>query len=311
MASRKVIVFGPTGAVGSAAARTAQEHGAKVVLAMRDTSKTIPGLDAEKEKQGGFERVQADLTNPETVRDAITSTGAKTAFFYLAFGAPDGMRSTIEAFKSAGIEQVVFLSSYTVRGKDLKDFEPSDIIPYVHAQVELRLEEIYGSEGFVALRPGAFASNYLVEKAGIEKGDVNVFMPEITVDCIVPEDIGIVGGQVLAKGPPNGERILYLFGPQLIKQIDAVRILAKAMGKDPKLETATKEQATKTFEERKLPPVLVNYFLSHMDKDFSGGLQVWGHPLEKEQLSNVQKYSGKKGTTFEEWAEQKVKTFTS
>lgn len=66
MAARKVIVFGPTGAVGSAAARTAASLGAEVTLAMRDTAKVIPGLDDEKEKNGAFERTQADLTNPDT-----------------------------------------------------------------------------------------------------------------------------------------------------------------------------------------------------------------------------------------------------
>ena len=54
-----VIVFGASGAVGSAAAIEARKRGAKVWLAMRDTSKTIQQLDEEEEK-GGYERVQAD-----------------------------------------------------------------------------------------------------------------------------------------------------------------------------------------------------------------------------------------------------------
>ena len=114
MASRKSNRFlGPRGAVGSAAARTAEELGAKVVLAMRDPEKSIPGIDSEKEKQGSFERVQADLTKPDTVRDAVNTTGAKYAFIYLAHGAPNGMKSTIEALKSAGIHLVVFLEQFS------------------------------------------------------------------------------------------------------------------------------------------------------------------------------------------------------
>src|ERR1700760_1967681 len=124
MAPHKVIVFGPTGAVGSAAARTAQEQGAQVVLAMRDTTKAIRGLDAEKEKQGSFERIYADLTKPDTVGEAVNKTGAKYAFMYVAQGTSDHMKSTIQALKNAGIELVVFLSSFTVRG-ELKAIEPS------------------------------------------------------------------------------------------------------------------------------------------------------------------------------------------
>ena len=113
--SRKVIVFGPTGAVGSATARTAAELGSHVVLAMRNIEKSIPGLDAAAEKQGSFERVQADLTQPDTVRDAVTKTGAKYAFIYLAHGSPDHMKSTIVALKDAGVVEVMFLSSFTIQ----------------------------------------------------------------------------------------------------------------------------------------------------------------------------------------------------
>ncbi|MCJ1302290.1 hypothetical protein MMC08_005093, partial [Hypocenomyce scalaris] len=170
MASRKVIVFGPTGAVGSAAARTAEELGAKVVLAMRDTQKPIPGLDPEKEKQASFERVYADLTKPDTVRDAVNTSRAKYAFIYCTHGTPEHMKSTIEALKSAGIDLVVFLSSFTVQG-DLKAIQPSEVLPYVHAQVEIKLGEIFGADGFVAVRPGSFASNTRQYKAELEKGE--------------------------------------------------------------------------------------------------------------------------------------------
>lgn len=52
MAFTTSIVFGPTGHVGSAAARTAQQGGAKVVLALRDTLRPIPGLTLEQEGRG-------------------------------------------------------------------------------------------------------------------------------------------------------------------------------------------------------------------------------------------------------------------
>ena len=311
MASRKVIVFGPTGAVGSSTARTASELGAKVVLAMRDTAKPIPGLGAEKENQGDFERVHADLTKPDTVRDAVNTTGAKYAFLYYAHGAPNGMKSTIEALKSAGIELVVFLSSFSVRG-DPKAVQPSDIIPYVHAQVEINLNEIFGKDAVVAARPGSFASNTLQYKAGLEKGLVKTFIPEAMVDCIVPEDIGRVCGTVLAKGPQDESKAIYLYGPELISQGDTVKMLAKALGKDPKIETANAESAYKMFvEERGTPPPLAKYMIGQMGKTHTGESQVFGYPVSKEELSNVEKYSGRKATTFGEWVEQNKQKFVS
>ncbi|KAE9372738.1 NAD(P)-binding protein [Stipitochalara longipes BDJ] len=311
MTSRKVIVFGPTGAVGSAAARTAEELGAKVVLAMRNKEKPIPGLEIAKENQGSFERVYADLTKPDTVRDAVNTTKAKYAFIYCAHGTPDHMKSTIESLKLAGIELVVFLSSYTIQG-DPKTIQPSEVIPYVHAQVEINLGEIFGANGFVAARPGSFASNTRQYKAGLEKGEVKIYMPDAKVDCIVPEDIGRVCGTVLAKGPQDEQRAIYLYGPELLSQADSVRILAKVLGKNPKIEIIDEQGAYKMFiEERRMSGPLVKYMVGRMGKDVTEHNQVFGYPVKEEELSNVQKYSGKKATTFEEWVEQNKQTFVS
>jgi len=311
MPSRKVIVFGPTGAVGSAAARTAGELGAKVVLAMRDTGKSIPGLDAEEEKKGSFERIYADLTKPDTVSDAVNKTGAKHAFIYLAHGMPDNMKSTIEALKSAGIDLVVFLSSFTIQG-DLKAIQPSEVIPYVHAQVEINLGEIFGTDGFVAARPGSFASNNVQYKAGLQKGEVKIFAPDAKVDNIVSEDIGRVCGTVLAKGPQDEQRAIYLYGPEVLSQTDSVRILAKVLGKNPKIEIADEQEAYKMFvEERGMPAPIAKYMISRAGKSSDGHNQVFGYTITEEQLSNVQKYSGKKATTFEEWVEQNKQMFLS
>lgn len=144
-----VIVFGPTGNVGAWVARTAREHGAQVILAMRDTKKPIRKLD---ESQGGYERVQADLTQPDSVTKAVKATGAKRAFIYLVHGTQDHMKASIEALKAGGIEFVVFLSSFTVQG-DLKAIKAQDMISFMHASVELVLETVFGKENFVALRP--------------------------------------------------------------------------------------------------------------------------------------------------------------
>ena len=103
IAMSKTIIFGPTGHVGSATARAAQQHGAKVFLAMRNPEKRIPHLSVEQEQAAGFERIQADLTKPDTIRAAVTKTGAKHAFIYTVFSTADNMRSSIEALKSAGI----------------------------------------------------------------------------------------------------------------------------------------------------------------------------------------------------------------
>lgn len=123
-----VIVFGPTGQVGSVAARTAAEHGAKAWLAMRDTNKSVLGLTKDL-KAGGIYRIQTDLQEPETLSQAVKTSGAKCAFIYLVHGASDHLKGTIAAMKAAGIEFVVFLSSFTIlTNHGLRKIASSDLI---------------------------------------------------------------------------------------------------------------------------------------------------------------------------------------
>ena len=81
------------------------------------------------------------------------------------------MRATLQAAKEAGIKFIVFLSSFTIKG-GLRQVNPGARIPYMHAQVELNLEEIYGHQNYVALRAGAFATNTLGWRTGIATGEV-------------------------------------------------------------------------------------------------------------------------------------------
>ncbi|KIW30204.1 uncharacterized protein PV07_05963 [Cladophialophora immunda] len=311
MAAPKVIVFGPSGAVGSATARAAHELGAKVVLAMRDTKKPIPGLDEVKVKDGSFERVQADLHSPDTVRDAVSSTQATRAFIYIAHGSSDNMKSTILALKSAGIDLVVLLSSFTIQGEP-EDVKPSEVIPYIHAQVEITLKEVFGPGGYIAARPGSFASNTIQYKAGFESGLVKIFAPDATVDGIAPEDIGRACGTVLVKGPLDENTAMYLYGPQLISQADCVKTLAKVLGKSPTIETMEREEAYKKFtEERRWPAPLVEYAIKQSEAIDPARSLVFGYPVGAEQLSSVEKYTGQKAMTFEEWAEQHKQMFIS
>jgi hypothetical protein len=220
------------------------------------------------------------------------------------------MKSTIEALKSAGIGLVVFLSSFSVPD-DPKTVQPIDAIPYVHAQVEINLREIFGADGFVAARPGWFASNTLQYKPGFEKGELKIYAPDTKVDCIVPGDIGRVCGTILARGPQDEQRAIYLYGPELLSQRDAIGILAKVLGKNPKVEIIDEQDAYKMFVEQGMPGPYAKYMVSRMGKNNTDHLTVLGFPVREEDLSNVEKYSGRKATTLEEWAEQNKQMFVS
>ncbi|KAJ7260822.1 hypothetical protein C8J57DRAFT_1338029 [Mycena rebaudengoi] len=306
-----VLVFGATGGVGSVCARHAQSLGASVTLAVRDTEKPIPGLSSEQEKAGGYKRVQADLTQPGTVSKAVKQSGAKHAFVYLVFpvpGQPDPNRAAFEALRAAGVEFVVFLSSFSVEMYEpaIDSVPAQEIIPYAHAQAEVALEEIFGKSGYVALRPGGFASNLFREAGMVKAGSVKMPSPDVKFDWIVPEDIGRAGGTILVGGPSStgGEKSILLCGPELISQGDAVKTIGRVLGKEVAVEAVGDEEAVKGMVADGIPEPLAKSLVKILS---DGAMEtVFASNKYKVAVENVRKYAGKV-TTLVEWAtENKV-----
>lgn len=309
MTSPTVIIFGPTGHVGSAAACHAQQLGARVILALRDPLKPIPGLSPDEEKARGFQRVQADLTSPESVKAAVRSTGAKHAFIYFVFGAKDHMRATIEALKDAGIEFVVFLSSIAVQG-NIREIAPASFIAYAHAQVEIGLDEVFGPRGYLAIRPGYFNTNASWWAGMIREGEVKIAYPDARLDWIAPEDIGRVAGTLVVRGigiqategDQESRNSIPLCGPKLVSQRDAVGVFGRAVGKDVKVTELGEEEGVKVMLELGVPEFVAGPLVSGLRASSNGD----GGPIPLEMFEkasgNVLKYAGR-ATSLEEWAE--------
>lgn len=295
-----VIIFGPTGAVGRSAAQEASSRGAKVWLAMRDTSKPIPGLD---ESKGSFSRIQADLTDTASITKAVQESKAKAAFFYLIHGAKDGMKSAVSTMKDAGIEYAVFLSSFTLHPeKELSSYKPEEFIPYLHARVELSLEE--ASLAHTALRPGYFAynlfNNFMDRKS--EPWTVTALDGEKNLgDCIVPSDIGRVGGAVLVNRPSEKEKErIYIYGPKKLDLKEQVDVVKKVTGKEIKMVYQDEDAYKNTLLGKGFPPGIVNYFLK-VTKDGSDADRFPEYDTAK---SNVKDYSGHESTSFDDFVQE-------
>lgn len=296
-APHNVIVFGATGGVGSAAALKAYQEGAKVILAMRDPSKPIPNLTSIS-----VEKVQADLTKPETVQRAVRQSGAKSAFIYTIHGTADGMRSTIEALKEGGIESVVLLSSFTVQG-DIRAIPPTEIVPYLHAKVEISLEDVSGDR-CSAVRPAYFSSNTLQYKDSIKQGEVRLPNPDIEFDWISPEDIGHVVGIILAHG--TEERSVPLVGPERSSLKDVLGLIGHVLGKEIKVTTIGKEQAVEDMKQKGLPEVAAKWYVESVTSQKSF---IWDVPACQDGVANVQKYTHKSPKRLEQWLEENKQRF--
>lgn len=293
-----VIVFGPTGAVGSNVALEASKRGATVWLAMRDTNKTIPGLTSEKD--GKFHRVQADLINPDSVRKAIQESKAKAAFLYVAFG-PNGLKPTLEVMKEAGVEYVVFLSSFTLeKGANIREITPDAFIPYFHATVEIALEDV--GLDHTALRPGSFASNPYKMGMDASKSPAELYVFENgkrMCDNIVPTDIGRVGGAVLVNRPSSASKeAIYLYGPNVITELETLNTVKDLSSKDIKVVQQTSDEWVNRMKSKGVPPPAINYMKKMSEEIESKGDT---NKISPEDQANIKKYSGYEPTTLEEF----------
>ncbi|KAH8884120.1 NAD(P)-binding protein [Thozetella sp. PMI_491] len=309
MTNPVTIVFGPTGNVGSAAALRAHELGSKVILALRDTQKAIPGLSPKQEAEGAFERVQADLTDPKTIEAAVQKTRATNAFIYFAHTTTDHMRSTIEALKMGGITFVVFLGTLAVQG-DRRNISPAEWIPYVHAQVELNLEEVFGPAGYVAIRPAFFASNASFWKTGIVQGSVEVAYPDALVDWISPEDIGKVAGTVLVRGieatkGTDDPNVVFLLGPKLVSLRDGLAIIGKVLGKHIEVVEVGEDEGSEAMVSNGVPAAAVPTIMKALAERAGGGepIGIYAGQAYTDSVENVTRYAGR-ATSLEEWAEK-------
>ncbi|KAH5031140.1 hypothetical protein HBI74_086920 [Parastagonospora nodorum] len=304
-----VIIFGPTGQVGSIAAHAAAEQGAKVWLAMRDTSKKIPSL---AEDSGAFHRVQADLQKPETVLQAVQTSGARRAFIYLVHGAPDHMRAAIEALKAAGISFVVFLSSFTIPTKhELRAIPSAELIPHAHAQVEANLDDVFGPDGYVAVRPGCFVTNLLSDKAGLASGRVVLYGATFLQDNIAPADIGRVAGSILVSGPRNGQKKVYLYGPEILSIYDSTVRIGRVLGKELEITALGPEEGYKRYIGLGMPEHFAKYMvdvLGTKGRDKGDG-EIFPH--YEEGVRNVELYTGRPATSLEDWVRENKAIFSA
>lgn len=300
-----VVVFGATGSVASAAARTANDQGAKVLLASRNLDKPIPGLSITEQRQTGYQRVKADLTNPETVRSVVTNAQATKAFIYTVSGTTDHMRASLETMKAAGIEYVVNLSSFSVQA-DLDDISQENHIAYDHARVEANLAEIFGDSGYTAIRPAFFASNIGWWMASASEGEVRMAYPEAEFDFIAPEDIGRVCGTLLAQeGKATGKKNpLFLVGPEQLSLGNAVKLLGRKVGQELAIIEASEEEGVQILVTKAGLPEATARSVVQFSQDQSRGHRFIDFIKCSEYVHNVQRITGVPPTRFQDWIQQ-------
>ncbi|KAM0346279.1 hypothetical protein ACHAPU_005706 [Fusarium lateritium] len=307
MSSTKAIIFGATGAVGRAAALEAQARGAKVTLAMRNTKKPIPGLTPEIEQELGFTRVQADLSDPQSVERAVSESGATVAFSYILFDAEDGLLETYGAMKRAGITHVVLLSAFSIteNGGAKQSSEADDVLAVAHGKAELALAE--SGVAHTIIRPAYFSSNIqmLEDWDDVKRGQLGILYPEAPFDYLAPEDVGtLAGARITEPAPSTGEMVITQCGPELLPQRKAWEIIGKGLGRDITVNEISSEEYRNKLEARGFPPPMINSTIERLAGLAQDPSKFYDPEVYKEASTNFKKYTGREPTTLASWVEK-------
>jgi uncharacterized protein YbjT (DUF2867 family) len=291
MAPLKALIFGATGAVARHCAKEALGYdNVSLTLALRDPNKPTPDLPSS------LPRIKADLTDPTSLRLAVESSGATSAFIY-AQGRhtdKDQMIASIAALAESGITHIVLLSSWTIYPLSIDDaYSQGDehAIPAKHAAAEIALREVrqrFPDLQYAAVRPLYFASNVLFED--LSRGEVNVLNPAGGWDYIASENIGTVCGRLLVGGV---EGIVPIVGPRILSQSEAWRIVGQVLGKDIRVKDVTEKEFLRGSEEPMMKSLARNRHRSDGEK--------YPPDLVSEARANMRRYVGSEGMGFEAW----------
>lgn len=294
-----ILVFGPTGAVGCAAAIEAHRRGAHVWLAMRDTKKPIKGMSETHLRSERYQRVQADLSKPDTVKRAVQQSGATSAFVYTIFDSADNMRSTFDALRDAGVKYVVLLSSYTVKGLAEDERNMQTFIERIHAKTEVALKE--SGISCTAVRPMYFASNIFWYVDEIRQGKVQLLYPDIKFDYISPTDIGAVCGSLLSEPRfrTKDNQIVPLCGPELHTQREAMGIIGRTLGRKIEVQEID-ENAWYEKQLKHMPRQVVETITNGMRASNNG---CNFYPDYAEVSANVLKYAERESIKLAGWVQ--------
>jgi uncharacterized protein YbjT (DUF2867 family) len=271
-----VLVTGATGHVGR-----------PVVSQLLNMGVTVRALARNPDSAGlldGVEVVRGDLSAPDTLDKSL---GGIEAVFLLWPGLPtDFAPAVLDALKKHA-RRIVYLSSMGVRDDLAQQDSP---INAFHANIE-QLIERSGLE-WTFLRCSGFATNTLGWAQQIRAYGVVRWPYGAAARSLIHEgDIASVAVRVLTSDGHRGAKYL-LTGPQVLTQVEQVRIIGEAIGRALRYEEISREEARQQMLAY-WPPAMVD-----------GALNAWASFVrEPERVSHtVEEVIGRPAHPFAQWA---------
>ncbi|MER5514877.1 NAD(P)H-binding protein [Streptomyces sp. NPDC002763] len=274
-----IVVTGATGNVGRA-----------LVARLVADGRAVRALTRAPETAGLPDKAEVVQFRPDD--QAALFEGADKVFLYVQ-GAGGRMPELLDAARTAGVRQVVLLSSGIIR----EGADETHPIHAMHATAERQIRD--SGLAWTFLRPNAFATNALQWAPQIRAGHTvrGVFADMLTAP-IHEDDIAAVAERALLDDGHEGA-VHRLTGPAATTNTDQIAAIGRAVGRDLAfVEVGPEEAGPLLFPQT--PPELVRGLL----KTFADTVGV-----APEITTAVEEITGSPARTFEQWAKDHTTDF--
>ncbi|MEU5011097.1 NAD(P)H-binding protein [Streptomyces sp. NPDC021749] len=288
-AEHTVLVTGATGNVGRQVVRQLVPTGVRVRALTRNPDSV--GLS-----DGGVEVWAGDLSDPGGLEEALR--GVDQVFLMWPFHTADPAPALVDALRRH-VDRVVLLSSGAVQDGLAPERQPHPV-GRSHAALEHVIE---GSGlGWTHLRPSTFASNTLWWAGQIRAGDVvRGAFGAAPMALLHEADIAAVAVRALTED--GHDKATYtLTGPEVLTQVDQVRVIGEAIGRPLRWEELSWEGAREQLlADDSFPDVFVDTLLD-------GYAEMLDAPCPV-TTTTVEDVTGRPARTLHQWAVDHVADF--
>lgn len=285
--SKKILVTGGTGTVGSILLDKLAATGANVRALVRSHSK------AESITAGGvIEAVIGDLDKPETLPAALD--GVEKVFLLTSPSErqADLQRNVIAAARSAGVSHIVKLSAIGAG---------PDTPPLIrdHYLIEQEIER--AGLPYTHLRPNGFMQNMLMFAPTIkEQGAFYGPLGEAQVSYVDARDIASVAAIVLTTEGHQG-KAYEITGPQALSYKDVAQEFSSVLGKDVQYVDVPMEAARASMIGSGMSPWLADRLI--------GLFEFYRGALAATVSQVVREVTGQEPITFNQFVRDHVEEF--
>jgi uncharacterized protein YbjT (DUF2867 family) len=281
-----ILITGATGNNGKEIVRLLAEAGIPARALVRDKAK------AADLNWPGIEKVEGDLTQPETLRPALR--GIEKAFLLTPY-APDqvGMQTGfISAAKRAGVQHIVKFSGMSA------DANSSVGIFRQHGEIERNLEA--SGMAYTHLRPTSFMQNFLSSAATIARGALYAPMAQARANFVDVRDIAAVAFKALTE-PGHEGKAYDITGPEALTPVEIAERLGKAIGRPVAYIAVTPEQYKSSLMQMGVPEWMADG-LNELYAAYRDGAADC-------VTDTVSRVGGKTPMTFQQFAEDHARLF--